>query len=885
MGKFKSSIIFLCVGVLLCLSMGLILLAKTSRQVYAEDNNHLKTEKNTKSDVLLQGDEESIIPMNIGDSLVVNKSKVFRYNLTVGERYEVYVLKTDHATFDVDIEVTDGNGQLFEVTTTNEVYSFTAQTAVVYVKLTMRNVGGQAGLYRLIKEGFNEESKVQNIIPEELYEWTAAEDHYMKIPAGEYKLYIRKMIPEFVRLYEIENNEMIEVVDGVETTSDHSAIKYKLTLAEEKMYCIISDASTVGFMLSYSQNGAYKIMVEGAADDDEHIYTNRNYRFALYRCVGDTKTLVYNVPDSDIYVQGISYNTIRLVNGWYRFAIPDRIIVTIYFWGIEAGASYVVVPPEIVIDVSDETGDLYFNSVGCENVDPEWQFESVTVIVIGTGATIYQETYFSSTISFNASDYIWYKNIRVKFIYNYSYEGNEFSIEGIADYYVVSSSIETENIDYGNNSIYMIEAYSWMPSMAQTIRIPASVKSIYFLGTSGYNFQYLDISAQPRDTALKVNFNNFNYYFKSNGIYADFSSAFTINVTGNCSIMPRTLDIEGEYGIYARNLTIEGTGKLSVAAGKRESSGVYAQTNGYAGINANNLTVFVKELYVKGGTGGDAPNASGTMYFNELRGQDANPGGRGGNAIWISNNFKVMSSCEKITMEGGNGGNGGNGANGLAATADFATGGRGGNGGDGGLSGGAFHQNDSQSELYFSSSTTKVITEGISGNGGLGGNGGDGGRGGKGGNGGRGGDGYVGGLGGNGGNGGNGLDDTSFAAKPSNGGDGGNGGHGGYSDYSGKYERPGNGGSGGNGGDPGGVGGGLNGGNGGYGYKGGRGGNGSSSHVIFATGGNGGDGGDGYGGSVGIGGSAGKGIWASDGSSGANSTLYKNYQDYPQDNN
>ena len=472
---------------------------------------------------------------------------------------------------------------------------------------------------------------------------------------------------------------------------------------------------------------------------------------------------------------------------------PGTIFVSVSFWGIKAGTSYVVVNPEITIDKQDETGDLYFKSSGIAGIGSEYQLKNVTVTVTSGGANVYQKTYYTSTVNFNANDYIWYKNIKVKFVYNYSYGDDELRAEGEATYNVPSFSTEAKN-----NAICMFDASSGLSLAVRTINIPASVKNIYFLGSEGSNIAYLDIVAQSRSTPLKVYFKNFNYLFKTNGIYVDFRSDFTINVTGNCSIMPKTLDTEGEYGIYARNLTIEGTGKLSVAAGKRESSGVYELTNGYAGINANNLTVLVKELYVKGGTGGDAPNASGTRYSNELRGQDANPGGRGGYAIWISNNFKVMSSCKKITMEGGNGGHGGNGANGLAATADFAAGGRGGNGGDGGLSGGAFHQNVSQSELYFSSSTTKVITEGMSGNGGRGGNGGNGGRGGKGGNGGRGGDGRIGGRGGNGGNGGNGLDDTSYAAKPSSGGDGGSGGHGGYSDYSGKYERPGNGGNGGN---------------------------------------------------------------------------------------
>lgn len=820
------------------------------------------------------------IHMNVGDTIGVNHSNVFRYNLTEGEKYEVRIAKSSNSTFTTDVVISDINGRTCNLTKINDVYSFTAHAAVVYVKLTMSNVGGQAGIFFLTKADLNKESEVQNIIPEQLYTLKRASQRFIKIPAGEYLLFIRKAVLGSAHLYEIKNTGTPEAVGKAETFDLDSAISYSLSSTEEKLYLITSDDDSLSFMLFYSQKGVYKIEIEGATQDNRYIYPNLKYKFALYRCMGNTTTLVNNTADSDFHVWDSSDKEIVSVNGQYKFVTPGTIFVSASFWGINAGTSYVVVNPEITIDKQDETGDLYFKSSGIEGIGSEYQLKNVTVAVTSGGANVYQKTYYTSTVNFNANDYIWYKNIKVKFVYNYSYGDDELRAESEATYNVPSFSTEANN-----NAICMFDASSGLSLAVRMINIPASVKNIYFLGSEGSNIAYLDIVAQSRSTPLKVYFKNFNYLFKTNGIYVDFRSDFTINVTGNCSIMPKTLDTEGEYGIYARNLTIEGTGKLSVAAGKRESSGVYELTNGYAGINANNLTVLVKELYVKGGTGGDAPNASGTRYSNELRGQDANPGGRGGYAIWISNNFKVMSSCKKITMEGGNGGHGGNGANGLAATADFAAGGRGGNGGDGGLSGGAFHQNVSQSELYFSSSTTKVITEGMSGNGGRGGNGGNGGRGGKGGNGGRGGDGRIGGRGGNGGNGGNGLDDTSSAAKPSSGGDGGNGGHGGYSDYSGKYEHPGNGGSGGNGGDPGGVGGGLNGGNGGYGYNGGAGGNGSSSHIIFATGGNGGNGGDGYGGLVGTGGSAGKGTLASGGSSGSNGKSYSNYQNYPEDFN
>lgn len=823
--------------------------------------------------------------MNVGDTIVVNHSGVFKYDLTVGEEYEVRIGKSSNNTFVTNVTVFDSDGRICDVSKTNEVYSFTAKTAVVYVKLTMSNVGGQAGVFFLTKADLREESTVQNIKPEQIYSWTVANKHFMKITAGEYSLFVTKAIRESVHLYEIKDASTLELVNEIVTINQDSALKYNLSLTEEKLYLIISERPTIDFMLFYSQDGVYKVLIEGYSQDNQHIYTNLDYRFALYRCIGNKKTIVNNISDSDIEVRNKSQKKVYPINGMYRFTEFGTITVSIHYWGITAQVSYIVETPEINIAVTDTTGDLYFKSSGIVDIGTEYQLSKVTVTVTGGGTKVYQATYSSSTINFNANSYIWYKNLKVTFIYTYEYEGNEFSVENETFYNVANCSIGDKNISYGNNTIYLIDASAVNGKISKKIEVPASIKNIYFLGKAGKTIELLDITVPNRSSSLKMNFKDFNYYFKDNGIYTDFRSTFNLDITGECSIKPKDSQTLGRYGIYAQNLVIDGSGKLSVAAGKHESADVYMSTTGYSGICANNLTVWVKELYVKGGTGGDAPDATGTQYANDLRGRAANPGGCGGDAIWLTNNFKVMSSCKTITMEGGDGGDGGRGADGVDATANFATGGRGGNGGDGGSSGYAYHQNVAQSELFFSASTKQVILYGKTGNGGAGGDGGKGGPGGKGGNGGMGGDGYIGGRGGDGGDGGNGLDDVSSSAKPSSGGDGGNGGRGGYSESTGKYVRPGDGGNGGNGGDPGAVGGGLSGGNGGYGYNGGKGGDGSSSHVIFATGGNGGNGGDAYDGTVGAAGSGGKGTWASNGSSGSKGQSYTSYQNYPADYN
>ena len=62
----------------------------------------------------------------------------------------------------------------------------------------MSNVGGQAGVFFLTKADLREESTVQSIKPEQIYSWTVANKHFMKIPAGEYSLFVTKAIRESV---------------------------------------------------------------------------------------------------------------------------------------------------------------------------------------------------------------------------------------------------------------------------------------------------------------------------------------------------------------------------------------------------------------------------------------------------------------------------------------------------------------------------------------------------------------------------------------------------------------------------------------------------------------------------------------------------------------
>ena len=823
------------------------------------------------------------LPMSIGDTLVVNKSGTFKYNVVKGEKYEVRIAKNPTNTFTANIVVKNSLGQDCEVTENGEVYSFVAEDSVVYVKLTMENVGGQAGIFFVTNANLEEASSVQTIRPEQVYSWNVADKRFIKIPAGEFSLFVSKSIRGSVRLYEMKDSETSEAVTEVTTIKQDSALKFNLSATEEKVYLIVSDNDSVDFMLLYSQNGAYKVLAENYAQDTQTLYTGIGYKFNLYRVLNGTKTVVSNVDESDIEVQNKAQQKLTPTNGKYVFTVSDLITVSVHYWGINAQVSYVVEEPQIDLTVADTDGSVVFNATGITNIGSAYSLKNVTLTLYANGLKAAERKYYSSAVKFNADDYIWNKNLTVKAEYVYTYGEESLTVEDQASYNVAVGKIN-DTIAFGTNTVYLLDGTSFSGSMNKTVTIPATIKSVYFLGKNNITVRYLDVKIQNRSTELNMYMKDFNYVFKTNGLYSD-TSTLSLSITENCSIQPETATTIGKYGIYARNLEIYGSGKLSVTSGKHESADTYDLLTGYAGICVNNLTVKVNELYVQGGAGGDAADVEGTQYADDLRGKNGEIGGLGGYAIWLTNNFIVTAPCRTITMKGGNGGNGSNGADGLNATNNAAKGGRGGNGGDGGEPGASYYQNVAQSTLYFDSTVTVINETGIAGNGGKGGNGGNGGRGGKGGNGGTGGWGYIGGIGGNGGLGGKGLDDTSTSAKPTNGGDGGNGGKGGYSYSTSLYEKPGNGGNGGNGGDPGNFGGGMRGGKGGYGYNGGKGGNGSSGHIIFAEGGSAGNGGVAYGGTPGKHGTAGKGVAASNGNSGSNGKSYTSYQDYPDDNN
>lgn len=151
--------------------------------------------------------------MSVGDTIVVNGARVFKYNLIKGEKYEVRIGKNSNNTFIADIVIFDSIGGRHPVEKVGDVYCFTAEDDIIYVKLLMENAGGQAGVFFLTKANMTEESSVLNVQPEHIYSRVIADNRFIKIPAGKYFLYITKSVRESVCLYEIKDGETPELVN------------------------------------------------------------------------------------------------------------------------------------------------------------------------------------------------------------------------------------------------------------------------------------------------------------------------------------------------------------------------------------------------------------------------------------------------------------------------------------------------------------------------------------------------------------------------------------------------------------------------------------------------------------------------------------------------
>lgn len=768
---------------------------------------YLKTTLNVGETYILQI-KMTGTPMQIGDTVAVNTSRVFKYDVIPGTEYEIRIGASADHTFTTGITLLDSNGESCEIIKLDEYYTFTATDSIIYVKLTMTNVGGQAGIFFLNEVNFSSNTEIQTIEPEEINILTRSDSKFIKIPAGNYKMFVKKNIGTSVWLYEVGNTATNEhsgkLVDST-TLEQSTVLEYSIVSSAEMFYLVEFDSNEVDFLLSYADTNAYKIEVLDKSSNNNDLCKGINYQFVVYRYNNGVKSIVPNIGFNDIKV----YKNDILINGnngGYSFNEECAISVIVSFWGIEAHSSFNIKEPRINAGFDVSTSGFYFTANGLINFDnTDCEFSGLKLTLYGNGSMLFSQTYSYEYTSIEISDYSWYETLTMKVDYTYDFGEDKGVSETISyklPYFMINS-----DIGLSNNEIALIDASQLSSSyyiINKTITIPNSIKQIYFLGTANKKIVDLDIVCNG---SITINMKNFNYTFKENGLKFNGYYTVDLNVFGECSIAPKSLEAISNHGISGHNLNINGSGKLSVMAGKNAEVS-FNTIQGYAGIMVGKLTVKVNELYVKGGTAGDMAAVTGVTYYDELSGAHGKPGAEGGYAIYATS-VEVYSSCKVFSLEGGNGGRGGDGADGLDGTGVGVAGGNGGQGGDGGPSGFYYHL-VSGGRISTSSSTQAIYNDGKYGDGGNGGNGGNGGIGARGGDGGKGGSGFIGGNGGNGGNGGTGekgRDAVWFGQSGSNGGDGGNGGNGGQGgnsrDENGTVGTGGVGGTGGDGGEKG----------------------------------------------------------------------------------
>ena len=208
----------------------------------------------------------------------------------------------------------------------------------------------------------------------------------------------------------------------------------------------------------------------------------------MYRYNNGVKTLISNIDNSDIKV----YNDRSIVNGTdgnYIFKNECAISVIVSFWGIDAYASYSVISPTVNANYEVSVTDFCFNANGINvlnNVD--YRFKSLNLNLKGNGTTILNETYYSSSIRQDISDYVYtfgQENIKISNTFNYQ-----------IPYYLI-----TNNVSLSGCEIALIDA-SQVPNSSytvnKTITIPSSIKQVYFLGVTNKKVVDLDIVVEYR---------------------------------------------------------------------------------------------------------------------------------------------------------------------------------------------------------------------------------------------------------------------------------------------------------------------------------------------------------------------------------------------------
>ena len=290
--------------------------------------------------------------------------------------------------------------------------------------------------------------------------------------------------------------------------------------------------------------------------------------------------------------------------------------------------------------------------------------------------------------------------------------------------------------------------------------IAYGVTEVFFVGNpkSIYTDVYIYTVSYPVDSTLTIHMKDINFSSGSgiiNSWYGDSSQDVGMYLTINClGTNTITATSSGATAILNhKNLTITGSGSLSVTGGKGTDATVTGGNGSKGGtaIIVDNLTVnMAGTLNVTGGKGGNGYKGANSTVQGETgwcrtlvwegkagtggqggTGGKGGDGGNGGDAM-IGTLYVKSGTCSFVGGKGGDGAQGGKGGKGGTGGGNTAWGtgtGDGGKGGTGGKGGDAGHGGYNNS-LTYSVSNTAILTvtsgnNGTVGNGGTGGDGGD----------------------------------------------------------------------------------------------------------------------------------------------------------------
>ncbi len=299
--------------------------------------------------------------------------------------------------------------------------------------------------------------------------------------------------------------------------------------------------------------------------------------------------------------------------------------------------------------------------------------------------------------------------------------------------------------------------YTGSKSYAQSVlEIAANVTEVYFIGSSGAEFNNVDIVVNG--DSLKLHFLNFKFegsltakQANSTDIIVDcagtnylhgsiegfddvtFTGSGTMEIHGQDGADGTTAGEDGTDGataIIATNLTIDMTGSLNVYGGNGG--------DGADGAKGNDGTTTGEYTFVEKVSNGWWDIQSIYRYNQASAGENGGMGGNGGNGgipIVVATLNAISGQIQFVYGDGGAGGDGGQGHNcyGYIQSVDylhFWNPGKGGNAGNGGNGGNAGR---SVTQLYTFESDLITVVSGTDGTPGVGGNPGEVGTGGNGG--------------------------------------------------------------------------------------------------------------------------------------------------------